>query len=137
MIKIIKGIYGYMDKRGIVRPKTEHDDPFELTEEQEERLVKLGIAVYVDGGRTALPDDVRGVPEYSAEMKADELREIAKEHMGLTFKVGTTKAEMVAEMDKYLAENTVDSEDEAENDTGEAEDDGEQPPAFDPAEAVE
>lgn len=121
MIKIIKGVYGYMENL-IVRPKTSKDAPFELTPEQEKRLVDLGVAEYVDEPAPELPDlpdGVEAVPEYSADMKADELRAIAK-GMGLTFKVGTTKAEMVAAMDRHIMENTVD-----------------EPPAFDAAEAVE
>ena len=47
MIKIVHGVYGYVDKNGIVRPKTETDEPFELSAEQEARLVRLGIAQYV------------------------------------------------------------------------------------------
>ena len=137
MIKIVKGVYGHMTENGIVKPKTSADAPFELTKEQEERLVKLGVAEYVgampdiSAEQPELPDGVEGIPEYDATMKADELREIAKK-MGLTFKVGTTKAEMVEAMDKFLAENVVDGVD-----ADDIESDGEEPPTFDPAEAVE
>ena len=132
MIRIIKGVYGYMTEIGSVKPKTADDEPFELTEAQEARLVGLGVAEYVTDGPIGfdelppeppeLPEGVEGVPEYSVDMKADELREIAKT-MGLTFKVGTTKAEMVEAMDAYLAENTVEDEEDI--------------PEFDPTEAVE
>lgn len=107
MIKIIKGTYGYMDKNGIVRPKTADDAPFELTPEQEARLVDLGVAEYVTAPEELpdLPEEVQGIPEYNTGMKADELREIAKA-MGLTFKAGTTKQEMVDAMDAFLAENS-------------------------------
>lgn len=74
-----------------------------------------------------IPTDVEEAPEYDTSMKVDKLREIAKQ-MGLTFPVGTTKAEMVEAMDKFQAE-TVDADD--------IEDDGEEPPAYDPTEAVE
>lgn len=132
MIKIIKGVYGYMTEIGRVKPKTADDEPFELTHEQEARLVGLGVAEYVTPGPIGfdeqppelpdLPEGVVGIPEYSVDMKADELREIAK-LMGLTFKVGTTKAEMVEAMDAYLAENMVEDEEDI--------------PEFDPTEAVE
>ena len=132
MIRIIKGVYGYMTEIGSVKPKTADDEPFELTAEQEARLVGLGVAEYVTPGPIGfdeqppdlpdLPEGVEGIPEYSVDMKADELREIAK-LMGLTFKVGTTKAEMVEAMDAYLAENTVEDEEDI--------------PEFDPTEAVE
>ena len=107
MIKIIKGTYGYMDKNGIVRPKTANDEPFTLTQEQEARLVGLGVAEYVTEPQEMpeLPDGVEGIPEYNIGMKADELREIAK-LMGLTFKGGTTKQEMIDAMDDFLAENS-------------------------------
>ena len=125
MIRIIQGVYGHQIN-GRVYPKDSNSEPFELTEAQEERLVKLGVAVYVDGGSTKLPEGVTGIPEYSADMKADELRAIGKE-MGLTFKAGTTKAEMVDQMDAFLGENT----------DGEETEDGEELPEFDAAEAVE
>ena len=114
MIRIIQGTYGYIDKNGIVKPKTAKDGPFELEDkDREAELVALGVAEYADG--TELIDTeagvvVDGVPEYSVDMKAQELRDIAKEHMGLTFTVGTTKAEMVEQMDAYIEEHTVDGD---------------------------
>ena len=125
MIRIIQGVYGHQIN-GRVYPKDSNSEPFELTEAQEERLVKLGVAVYVDGGSTKLPEGVTAIPEYSADMKAYELRAIGKE-LGLTFKAGTTKAEMVEQMDAFLDDNTDDEETE----------DGEELPEFDAAEAVE
>lgn len=148
MIKIVRGIYGYVTGSGAVKPKTAADEPFELTAEKEARLVGLGVAEYVGGASPApaesaeepkadteppeLPEGVTGVPEYNADMKADELRAIAKE-MGLTFNPGTTKAKMVEEMDAYIAEHSAGGYDA---DTGELIAD-EDAPAFDPAEAVE
>lgn len=123
MIKIIQGTYGYLDKNGIVKPKTPKDAPFELEDKNREaELVALGVAVYIDGAPlidadgTPLIDEETGgvvvgvVPDYSEKMKASELREIAKEHMGLTFAVGTTKAEMVEQMDAYIDAHTVDDD---------------------------
>ena len=142
MIKIIKGVYGYMTPAGIVKPKTAEDAPFSLTAAQEKRLVDLGVAEYVAAEPEAEPEDimpdlpegVNGIPEYSVDMKADELREIAKE-MGLTFKSGTSKAAMVEAMDKHIEEHSVPG---YNVDTGEIEDaeDDEKPPVFDAAEAV-
>lgn len=144
MIKIIKGVYGHL-VNGIVKPKTSADKPFELTEAQEERLVNLGVAVYVDGGRTALPEGVVGV-DWNIDMKASELRAIAKD-MGLTFPVGTTKAEMVAAMDKYIEENAAEdgadglAEGEIDpigfDETPPEDYEDEDAPTFDAAEAVE
>lgn len=132
MIKIVKGVYGHMAESGIVRPKTSADEPFTLNPVQEKRLVDLGVAEYVGPVDTMdTPANAEEIPEYDIDMKVDKLREIAKQ-MGLTFPVGTTKAEMVEAMDKFQAEN-------AENgvDADDIEDDGEEPPAYDPTEAVE
>lgn len=143
MIKIVQGVYGFLDKDGIVRPKTKADKPFELLPEQEERLVSLGVAEYVGNGevkRTAetaqeefdadqgpigideTPVDERSLSEYSVK----ELREIGKEY-GLTFKVGTSKADMVKAIEAAEAELDISAEDE----------DGEPAPVFDASEAVQ
>ena len=116
MIKIIQGTYGYIDENGIVRPKTAKDAPFELEDKSREaELVALGVAEYADGTELIIDEEtggvvVDGVPEYSTDLKAAELRDIAKAYMGLTFAVGTTKAEMVEQMDAYIEEHTVDGD---------------------------
>ena len=125
MIKIIQGTYGYIDENGIVKPKTAKDAPFELEDKSREaELVALGVAEYADGTELIIDEEtggvvVDGVPEYSTDLKAQELRDIAKEYMGLTFAVGTTKAEMVEQMDSYLEEHTVDGDDLPELDLDE------------------
>lgn len=130
MIRIIRGTYGYLDENGIVKPKTEKDEPFSLTPEQEDRLVGLGVAVYVD---TPVKDkahediDRAQVQKLLEEMTAKELRELGKEY-GLSFKVGTTKAEMVEAIQQYAAAQEPEDDD--------AEDDDEDMPAFDATEAV-
>ena len=125
MVKIIKGVYGYMTKNGTVQPRTSADEPFELTEAQEARLVALGVAEYVSAAPAAA-HEAKKPPAFDATMKVEKLRAIAKE-MGLTFKLGTTKTEMVEAMDKFLADGAGTAEKAG----------GEEPPAFDPAEAVE
>lgn len=128
MIQIINGVYGYVDKDGIVRPKTEADAPFELTPEQESRLVRLGVAKYV---RNTPPQPVE--PEVSvqeenthslSDLSAKELRELGKDY-GLTFKVGMSKAEMVQAIE------------EAEAGLHAGDDDNEPAPVFDASEAVQ
>ena len=47
MIRIIRGVYGFVDKDGVVRPKTSKDGPFETDDDKEARLVKQGVAEYV------------------------------------------------------------------------------------------
>ena len=124
LIKIVKGVYGYLDG-ATVKPKTPKDAPFELNDKRAAELVADEVAVYVTEDGEMLIDDETGgvvvgmVPEYSVDMKAQELRDIAKEHMGLTFTVGTTKAEMVEQMDAYIEEHTVDGDDMPEFDLDE------------------
>ncbi len=127
MIKIIKGVYGHM-VNGTVKPKTTEDEPFELTPEQETRLVSRGVAVYVgESEKDGTAEDISQaeVAPYLEDMTANELRELGKEY-DLTFKVGTKKAEMV----KAIKAKWQHVEEEAE-------DDGELLPSFDAAEAVE
>lgn len=145
MIRIIRGVYGHYvtDQKGNTRvvARDKNSDPFELTPEQEARLVRVGVAEYVASKAVEdkpavdtaddLPDGVDAIPEYNVGMKADELRKIAK-LMGLTFAVGTTKAEMVAQMDAFLDEHMEDSEDDADMPPEDIED----APTFDAAEAV-
>lgn len=129
MIRIIRGVYGHY-VNGTVQAKGVDSPPFAITPEKEERLVAQGVAVYVDDVPTAreelpeLPPDVTAISEYSIDMKPDELRAIAKQ-MGLTFKFGTSKAEMIAKMNRFLEEHTEDTLDE------------DAAPTFDAAEAVQ
>lgn len=142
MIKIVCGVFGhYID--GKVVAKDKNSEPFALPPEMEAELVAKKIAVYVDKavddveneegsevdapiGFDELPEDVIPIPEYSINMKAAELREIGK-LCGLEFEEGMTKAKMVAVLDKHIEENTVDGDEEEDEDDA---------PAFDPADAV-
>jgi len=148
MIKMVRGVFG-LPVNGIVKAMDKDSGPFEASAEQEERLVRLGLAVRVEGSEPApvedtteddthvdapigfdetppLPEDALGIPEYSEDMKATELREIGKQ-CGLNFKVGMSKKEMVAALDAHFETNMVDEEDE----------DGEPAPEFDATEAVQ
>lgn len=154
MVQIVRGVYGHYIGGRVVR-KDKDSKPFELSPEQEERLVEAGIAEYVnlpdaapdeggegvpdDGGNTEtpigfdeLPEDVVGIPEYSVESSAKELREIGK-LCGLTFPATMSKADMVDALDKHIEENTV--EGVAVDDDGEGVPD-EEAPTFDAADAV-
>lgn len=140
MIKMIRGVFG-LPVNGIVKAMDKNSGAFEAGAEQEARLVRLGLAVKVEteDSEPAPADEVVDTtdpigmdempplpetPAYSVDMKATELREIGKQ-FGLTFKVGMSKDEMVAALDKYFAENTIEDED------------GEPAPVFDAAEAVQ
>ena len=142
MIQMKTGTFG-LPVNGLVKPMTKDSGPFKASKEQEARLVKLGLAVYVDEepigfdetpNPDELPDGVVGIPEYSIDNTANELREIGK-LCGLTFNVGMTKADMVAALDAHIAENAVDGVEV--NEDGEisvAED--EDAPTFDASQAV-
>ena len=154
MIKIVQGVYGFLDKNGIVHPKTEADEPFELAPEQEARLVNLGVAQYVENVKDeqepedtdtegTTPEDTEEVetedeqepigfdetPEEEiplSELHVNKLREIGKEY-GLSFKVGTTKDDMVKLIETAEAELHAEAEGE----------DSEPAPVFDASEAVQ
>lgn len=141
MIQMKAGTFG-LAVNGFVKAMTKDSGPFVASEEQEARLVKLGLAEYVTDGTPIgfdetpedIPEGVVGIPEYSIDNTANELREIGK-LCGLTFKVGMTKAEMVAALDAHIEANTVEGVEV--NEDGEitvAED--EDAPTFDASEAV-
>ena len=83
MIKITKGSYG-MRCGLFVKAIPAGSDPIELTKKQEERLVRLGVAEYVNPETSdELPvniqeDIVDEFPEYSADMKLADLKKIAE-----------------------------------------------------------
>lgn len=58
MIRIISGSYGYREN-GHVVPKNSKSKPFSLDKKEEERLVKAGVAVYVDGEESTEKNDVK------------------------------------------------------------------------------
>lgn len=116
MIQIICGTYGKMEGRRVVA-KTARSAPFELTDQEEARLVGLGVAKYVEptkdweAGLEASPGNREGgapnaaeIPEYNVDMKADTLRAIGEKY-GLKFKTVMSKADMVAALDNYFSES--------------------------------
>lgn len=134
MIRIISGVYGHYIGNRVV-PKDSSSEPFELTPEQEARLVNLGVAEYISDapiGFDEIPDGVVGIPEYDEHTKASDLREIGK-LCGLSFKVGMSKKDMLAALDEYIRENTVDGVDEEDIVTDETPDNA---AVFDAADAV-
>lgn len=110
--------------------KTPLSGPFEAEKSVEERLVARGVAEYVSAGvATPRIDDeaqnagdnkvenktpnngdfgaVEDTPIYSVNSSANDLRKIAKEY-GISFKVGTTKEEMVAALDALFNDDAPD-----------------------------
>lgn len=145
MIKMIRGVFG-LPVNGIVKAMDKNSGAFEAGDEQEARLIRLGLAVEVEDGEpantieeTVDTDTPIGFDETPPEdfdeaeaveeivdlktLSAKELREIGKQY-GLTFKVGMTKDDMAAAIEKAQAE-AVEVED------------GEPAPVFDAAEAVQ
>lgn len=141
MIKMIRGVFG-LPVNGIVKAMDKNSGAFQASAEQEERLVKLGLAVRVDAvEQQDIPDEVPEddgtpigfdempplpeIPEYNADMKADDLRKIGAQ-FGLTFKVGMKKTDMVAALDAHFEAEPAEDVDADED-----------APVFDAAEAVQ
>ena len=134
-IRIIKGTFGFWDeKRKVVVPKTEKDGPFLLSEERAKELVEQGIAEYADVPQTpnvepeqeseAEEDGEEKQPIDLDEMTVEQLKEVAEPY-GIKYKVGTKKADFVAEIREAMEES-------------EAEEDGEDaPPEFNAEDAVQ
>lgn len=144
MIKIVKGVYGYVDKHGFVRPKDCNSKPFETSPEQEARLVKLGVAEYVDEPEKAEPVNEPAqvqspeIGEEAAHLDPDQLKELTNAElkaMAEDMDIDTAKLKTKAQLiEAITAVDVVPGPDE---DSEDLEDDGEQPPEFDAAEAVE
>lgn len=126
-VRIISGAYGHKVGNRLIT-KTKQSEPFELDKTEAQRLVSLGVAEIVaedvatpeiepntiDTSENAPEEETRpeGVYDavidkepYSVDMSVADLRAAAKEK-GISFKVGTTKEEMVKALNGY----SVDSE---------------------------
>ena len=135
-IKIKRGFYGLHTNIG-VQIKGPKDDAFEVDDSEAKRLVDLGIAKYIGDTPVAtsineeiadeasdniaenenatesdLEDDGGDIPEYSIDSNASDLRAIAKS-VGITFKVGTTKEDMVKALDEYFSGDMPELDSEA------------------------
>ena len=138
MIKIVNGVYGYVDKHGFVRPKDCNSEPFVTSPEQEARLVKLGVAEYVDEPEKAEPVNEPAqvqspeIGEEAAHLDPDQLKELTNaelkamaEDMGIDTAKLKTKAQLIAAITEVPLEDAI-----AEDDDGV--DDGEAPPVLTP-----
>lgn len=110
MVKIIKGTYGR--RKGSVIVPVRAGETVELTDEQEKRLVKLGVAEYVndsDGAPEHSSSDETDeqealtLPEYNDKMKLPELKEIAEKY-GVDARAMTSKKEVVEAIDAARSE---------------------------------
>ena len=105
MVKIIKGTYGH--RKGAVIVPVRAGETVELTDEQEKRLVKLGVAEYINDS-DGVPEhsssdetdeqEALELPEYNDKMKLPELKEIAEKY-GVDASAMTTKKEVIAAID--------------------------------------
>lgn len=126
MIKIINGVYGMKVGNRVV-PVTEKDDPIKLAPEKEARLVKKGVAVYVDSPTTddAFPftpeEPEDKLPEYNEDMTREQLNKIALEYGVEDPQKARNKAELISWLNEIVG--------------GEHEDE-DMPPVFDAADAV-
>jgi len=153
MIRIITGVYGHRTVRGI-DPKDKNSPPFSLSPEQEEKLVRRGIAEYA--GQTApgtekilpetqephgskgagMPREGAHDPQEAPESMIDEEipDELEKPEYNAEMKLAELKAiaelygidtkPMISKAQVIGALDKYFEEDEAE------EDDGEDPPVF-------
>lgn len=128
---------------GVLKRMDKNSGPFDAAPEQEERLIRLGMAVRVDDGAPidfdeTPPEDDADLDDIEVDeadvveeeidletLTAKELREIGAEY-GLTFKANASKASMIEAIKK--AETDVDYL---------TEDDGEPAPSFDATDAVQ
>lgn len=141
MIQIIEGTFGYYNGRKVV-PITNADGPQKFDPELEARLVKKGVAKYVDekpvapapaaepereSGATSEPDGTPAAPEYDEDMKLDELKEVAAAY-GVDASAMRKKADVIAAIEEAKA-----AANEADDDqTG----DNEEPPQIGAADPV-
>ena len=119
MIEIIAGTFGYYNGRKVI-PITNADGPQTFDPELEERLVRKGIARYVDPAVVQMAESSEDVPEYNEDMKIDELKEIARGY-GVDASNMRRKSDIIEAIEAARAEST---------------DDAEQPPQIDAAELV-
>lgn len=125
-VRIISGAYGqHVGNRIVVRDI--RSEPFEVDDAEADRIVSLGIAVFVEvdadsSGHTNMPDSTDDSsddnaahfendsrPAYTIDTPVSELRGIAKA-CGITFAVGTNKAQMIKALDEYFDDTQSPSE---------------------------
>ena len=136
MIQIIAGTFGYYNGRKVV-PITNQDGPKQFDPELEARLVKEGVAKYVDAAPAQAEDPntpdpaganapqgpgqpeggaeppADGLPEYNEDMKLDELKEVATRY-GVDASAMRKKADVIAAIEATKAEQPDDGADDEE-----------------------
>lgn len=135
MIRLISGVYGAED--GLKRPK---DGPFSLTDNEEARLVKRGVAEYIysQTSRPTQPASGGDIDplRYDVGMTMKQLQGIAA-YFGLDASKLRSKQAVVDMLDAHLArsddpeENSDPDNEDGEEETGEEETDEVDPEAPD------
>jgi|GEM_PF-2287598 len=119
-VRIINGVYGYRTAGSrFIKTVRAGDPPIDVSADKAAELVAKKIAAYVteDDAETFVSGVATGLNgTYSVDMKADELKRLLSE-CGITFKVGMTKAAMVAALDAYAAASDDTSDDEETNES--------------------
>ena len=143
MIQIFVGTFGKNIYRMVV-PITNSDGPQKFDPELEARLVKKGVAKYVDEkpvapapaaeperepGATSEPDGTPAAPEYDEDMILDELKEVATAY-GVDASAMRKKAYIIDAIEKAKA-----AADDGKNGAAQHGDD-EKPPALGAADPV-
>lgn len=104
MIKIVVGTYGLLDpETGIVRGVTSKDGALSLSKEQEERLVALGVASYVETSEKAV--ETEGATY--EDMTNKELEAIAEER-GVELPKRARKADIIKALEESDAYDELD-----------------------------
>lgn len=132
MIRVTKGTIGYWDGHKIVLV-TAKSGMVRLRPEAERRFVTLGVAEYAgDPDTDGSSDDI-----VDESMSTKDLREIAKSR-GITFKVGTTKQEMIDILNSgdKSGENDLNSDKSDGNESDEDESNAPDAPSFDAVDSV-
>ena len=96
MIQMINGTYGYNDNGRLI-PKTSKDGPFSLSAEKEKRLVDMGVAKYTDTPHAGGDDEntLDCSPDYSLDMKLDDLKALARDKYGIDASACRAKREVI------------------------------------------
>lgn len=109
-IQIINGVYGYRPNAYTVEKKTLEDPPFEVDDTEATRLISKGVAKAVvdhfepsavEQSAEEEPTETYELPEYNADMKLTELKEIAAAY-GVDASKARSKAEAIALIDAAI-----------------------------------
>lgn len=113
-VRIKSGYYGFVDKDGIIRPKSKNDPPFRIPDSEGQRLVASGIAECCEPGSFGVSveqfveeittdKNESEIPVYNSFMTVSELTAIAKEN-GVFIPERAKKNDIIKALDDYFAD---------------------------------